>query len=172
MSQTPPMPPFVDPRLFADHVGRVLPEWIDVNGHMNLAYYLLAFDQGTDSFLNHLGIGAAYTRETGFGFFVLETHLTYARELLVGDPFRVATQVLAVDAKRLHYFHTMYHAEEGSLVATNELMALHVDLGVRRSSPWPEKAAKALAGIAERHRDVPHPPQAGRAIAMERRRAA
>ncbi|MCC7271979.1 MAG: thioesterase family protein [Alphaproteobacteria bacterium] len=164
-------PPF-DPRLFAVHTGRVLPEWIDVNRHMNLAYYLLAFDHGTDAFLNHHGIGSAYTLATGGGFFVLETHLTYEREMLEGEEFRIVTQILGFDAKRLHFFHAMHHAEKGFLAATNELMALHVDLAARRSAPWPETATASLAPMAELHGRVPRPPQAGRSITMERRRAA
>lgn len=161
-----------DERLFAEHSGRVKPEWIDVNGHMNLAYYLLAFDQATDTLLHHHGIGSTYTRSTNCGFFVLETHLTYEQELLEGEPFRIHTQVLGLDAKRLHYFHAMFHAEKGFLAATNEIMAVHVDLSVRRSAAWPPSAFASLTAMAGAHRDVPRPPQAGRAIGMERRRAA
>lgn len=160
-----------DERLFAEHSGRVKPEWIDVNGHMNLAYYLLAFDQGTDTLLHHHGIGSTYTRSTNCGFFVLETHLTYERELVEGEPFRISTQILGLDAKRLHYFHVMHHAEQGFLAATNEIMAVHVDLAVRRSAPWPAAAFASLTAMADAHRRLPRPPQAGRAIAMERRRA-
>jgi len=161
-----------DERLFAEHSGRVKPEWIDVNGHMNLAYYLLAFDQGTDTLLHHHGIGSTYTRSSNCGFFVLETHLTYEQELLEGEPFRLHTQILGLDAKRVHYFHAMHHAETGFLAATNEIMAVHVDLAVRRSAPWPEAAFRSLTAMAEAHRAVPRPPQAGRSIGMERRRAA
>ena len=163
---------FIHPSLFADHTGRVKPEWIDVNGHMNLAYYLLAFDQGTDTLLHRHGIGSTYTRTTNCGFFVLETHLTYDRELLEGEPFRISTQILGLDPKRLHYFHAMYHAEKGFLAATNEIMAVHVDLAVRRAAPWPEAAYASLAAMAEAHAAVARPPQAGRSIGMERRRAA
>src|SRR5690242_16223579 len=102
-------------------------EWIDYNGHMNVAYYLLAFDRGTDGLLDHLGLGGRYRAATNHSIYVLEAHLTYEREVKEGDPIRIATQLLDADGKRLHVFHRMFHETAGYLAATNELMALHVD---------------------------------------------
>ena len=162
----------IDPRLFADLTGHVLPEWIDLNGHMNLAYYLLAFDKGTDALFARHDIGWDYTQRAHCGLFVLETHLTYEQELREGEPYRIASHILGVDAKRLHFFHYMHHAETGVLAATNDSIGVHVDLSTRRSTPWPDVAMASLTAMAAAHAAVPRPPQAGRAIGMDRKRAA
>ena len=88
--------------------GEVLPEWIDYNGHMNLAYYTVLFDQATDLLFDVLGLGLDYRRDRKLGTFVAETHNLYERELLVGAGVRVATQIIAIDAKRMHIGHEMY----------------------------------------------------------------
>ncbi|NKB48942.1 MAG: thioesterase-like protein [Alphaproteobacteria bacterium] len=150
------------------HHETVDPAWIDYNGHMNLAYYVLAFDHATDAFFDHIGIGAAYLKAHNCSTFTLEAHVTYDRELMAGDPMRFETQLLDHDAKRLHYMHLMYHAQEGYLASTNELISLHVDMTQRRSSPMPQSVAATLDQIAASHRALPRPAQAGRVISLGR----
>ncbi|MBP2229125.1 acyl-CoA thioester hydrolase [Azospirillum agricola] len=146
------------------HRATVRPEWIDYNGHMNVAYYLLAFDQATDAALDRLGLGKAYVERDERSLFVVDAHLTYAREVTEGAPLRFATYVLGADGKRLHLFHQMHHAEQGWLAATAEFMLLHVDLEQRRTCPFPEAVAAALAAQAAAHAVLPRPSQAGRAV--------
>ena len=90
--------------------AEVLPEWIDANGHMNLAYYVVLFDQATDLLYDALDIGQAYRDATGNSTFTAETHTLYEREVRVGERVRVVPHLLGADAKRLHYFHEMFHA--------------------------------------------------------------
>ena len=152
------------------HEERVQAEWIDANGHMNLAYYVLAFDHATDAVFDRLGIGNAYRRDTGHAIFVLETHVTYERELRQGDPMRFTSQLVDLDEKKLHLFHAMYHAEAGFLAATNEILGLHVDLAARRSRPFAEPALSRLKALAAHHRRLPRPEQVGRSISLARKR--
>jgi acyl-CoA thioester hydrolase len=147
----------------------VEPEWIDYNGHMNMAYYNLAFDRALDHVYDRLGIGVEYVRTQGGSCFTAEIHVNYLRELLQGDPIRVTFQLLDCDAKRLHFFESMYHATEGYLAATSEQLALHVDMTSRRASPLPEGVQKALAELMTAHAQLPRPPQAGRSIGIKRR---
>jgi len=147
----------------------VLPEWIDYNGHMNLAYYVLAFDKGSDVLLDHLGLGAAYRRETNHSLYVLEAHLTYDQEVKLGDPLLIETQLVDADAKRLHIFHRMRHADQGFLAATTELMALHVDLAGPQAAPFPASAQAGVGALLAEHRRLPPPPQLGRSISIKRR---
>jgi len=77
------------PALFDQYEGDVLPEWIDANGHMNLAYYVVLFDYATDALFEAIGIGREYKAATNHGTFVAETHNLYERELLVGERVRV-----------------------------------------------------------------------------------
>jgi acyl-CoA thioester hydrolase len=88
-----------------EHRDTVRPEWIDSNGHMNLACYVVAFDHATDKLYAALEIGDAYREATGLSCFTAETHTLYERELMLGEALLVRTVLLGVDAKRLHYFH-------------------------------------------------------------------
>lgn len=160
-------PPNV-PAPLALHRERVQPEWIDYNGHMNLAYYMLAFDHATDAFFDYIGLGEAYLKARNASTFTLEGHITYDRELMDGSPMRFETQLLAHDAKRLHYIHFMYHADEGYLASTNELISLHVDMTERRSAPMPDSVIARLDAVAATHDKLPHPEQAGRVISIVR----
>lgn len=139
-------------------------EWIDYNGHMNVAYYLLAFDHATDAVLDRFGIGKSYAQAENRSVFVVDAHLTYSREVTEGAPLRFVSRLLGADAKRLHLFHEMRHDAEGWLVATAEFMLLHVDLAERRSCAFPPEVAGALEAQAARHAADPWPPQAGRAV--------
>ena len=127
-----------------------------------------AFDHATDAFFDYIGLGEAYLEDNNCSTFTLEAHVTYDRELMAGDPMRFETQLLDHDAKRLHYMHTMYHAEEGYLASTNELISLHVDMTQRRSAPMPQAVLDRLDEVAVAHRALAEPPQAGRVISLAR----
>ncbi len=146
--------------------GEVLPEWIDYNGHMNLAYYTVLFDGSTDLLFDVLGLGLDYRQTTHLGTFVAETHNLYERELLVGAQVRVTTQILALDDKRLHLAHEMFALDGGHRAATQELMFLHVDLVARRVSPFPPDLHQRIAAAAAAHATLPRPSWVGRRITM------
>lgn len=142
--------------------GRVLSEWIDVNGHMNVAYYVLAFDLGVDALWSRFGITDAHIRENLSSTFAVESHVTWRRELHEDEPYVVTAQILAFDEKRIHQFQRMYHADDGYLAATAEWMNLHVDLNTRRVAPWPEAILDGIRDVAESQGDWPYPEEAGR----------
>jgi acyl-CoA thioester hydrolase len=142
--------------------GIVKPEWIDYNGHMNVAYYVLAFDHAVDELWAHIGITNDYIRDTRGSTFAVECHITYQRELLPDAPYFVTAQLLGYDSKRIHQFQRMYHAEEGFLAATAEWMNLHVDLEARKVTPWPDAVIGNLGTIARRQAGCAYPDEAGR----------
>jgi acyl-CoA thioester hydrolase len=148
------------------HRGNIRPEWIDYNGHMNVAYYVLVFDRGTDALLDHLGMDTAYRARTGYSTYVLESHVTYERELKEGDAYRVTSQLLDFDAKRLHYFERLYQEPEGILAATTEIMLMHMDMATVRSTPMSESVRDRVASLMEAHIHLPRPTQAGRVIGI------
>jgi len=131
-----------------------------------VGYYLVVFDLATDEFLAWVGLDAAHRARHGVTTFCLEAHLTFHREVRVGDPLRFTTQLLAHDEKRIHYFHAMYHAGNGYLAATNELMSLHVSEATRRSAPMAAAVLERLARIRAAHGALPRPPQVGRVIGL------
>lgn len=148
------------------HTAVVLPEYIDHNGHMNVAYYVLTFDHATDAFFDHVGLGAGYRERTNCTTFAVEGHITYDREVKLDDPLRFTTQLLGFDQKRIHYFHHMFHAEKGFLASTTELMSLHVDSIKRRTTPFSQDIIDALAKVWDVHSLLPRPLQAGRSISL------
>ena len=141
-------------------------EWIDNNRHMNMGYYVVVFDLATDEFMRWVGLGAEHRRTHRVTTFCLEAHVTYQREVRDGDPLRFTTQLLAYDAKRLHYLHAMYHATDGYLAATNELMSLHVSLDTRRGAAMAPEVLARLAAIQAAHDALPQPPQVGRVMGL------
>lgn len=147
--------------------GHVLPEWIDINDHMNVAYYLLAFDQAVDDLWHIFGLTEAYIREHSSSTIAVESHVTWQREIVEGAPFVITTQILACDAKRIHQFQRMYHAEDGFLAATCEWMNLHFDTGSRRVAPWPEEIRARIMEFAENQGDPPWPDEAGRRMGVK-----
>jgi len=156
---------------FAGYQDVVQPEWIDENGHLNMGYYVVVFDRATDAFLDHIGLTREYKADHEVTTFSLESHVTYLRELHEGDPLRFETQLLAFDAKRIHYFHRMLHAEQRFLAATNELMSLHVSQATRRAAPLADSIRERLTRLLALHASLPRPAQAGRRIGLEAGRA-
>lgn len=151
------------------HQGKIKRDWIDYNGHMNVAYYVLVFDNATDALLDYLGMDEDYRKKTGFTTYVLEAHVTYDRELKENDPVRVETQLLDFDPKRLHYFSQMYHGSEGFLAATTEIMLMHIDSRGPKAAAMPGEVLERVEAVMVAHRKLPRPPQAGRVIAIRRR---
>ena len=143
-------------------------EWIDHNGHMNMGYYVVVFDLATDEFMRWIGLDADHRRLHRVTTFCLEAHVTYQREVREGDPLRFTTQLLAYDEKRMHYVHAMYHAVDGYLAATNELMSLHVALETRRAAAMAPHVLARLAAVQAAHATLPRPPQVGRVMALVR----
>lgn len=139
---------------------RVRPEWVDHYGHMNLAYYLVAFDLATDRLWPALNLGASF-RARGLGTFAVESWQGYVREVVLDSPLCADSAVLAFDAKRLLIRHRLHHAEEGWLSAENEVLYLCVDLATRRVAAWPEDVLAEFT--AHRTDDVP------RRLALTRR---
>ena len=151
---------------FTVHTATVRPEWIDDNGHMNLAYYVVVFDHATDALWSAIGLDEDYKTRTGHGTFAVECHILYRAELLLGDHVRVATQMLATDPKRIHLLHEMRRIDTGAVVAQQELMLLHVDLATRRVAPFLPESAARVAAAAAAHAGLPRPDWVGRRVAM------
>jgi acyl-CoA thioester hydrolase len=163
------MPPLVTAAPLDIHRSVVRPEWVDWNGHMNVAYYVTAFDQASGAFMRNMGLGRNYVNNKLGMTFVLEMHITYDRELREGAPMLFKTQLLDCDAKRVHLFHEMYHADEGYLAATNEAVVMNIDYATRKSGPFPEQAAERLAKVWAEHRKLPRPPKAGRLMGLKKK---
>lgn len=148
----------------------VLPEWIDANGHMNIAYYVAAFDHAFEKVYEQFGFTPEVMEARKTSSFTSELHVTYQRELMVGDPIRVTTQILGFDAKRCHFVQCMYHARDGYLAATLEWLLLYIDMTTRRVTTMPEALQRHLARVVAAHKAIPLPPEVGRRISLDAKR--
>ena len=138
----------------------VEPDWVDYNGHMTEAAYLTAAGWASDALFRYIGDDEAY-RAAGHSFYTVETHITYLLEVGVHEPIVFTTQLLGVDAKRVHLLHTMSHGDTAATLCTVEQMLVHVDMRAGRSVAILPVVADALAAIAHAHAALPIPPQAG-----------
>lgn len=143
---------------------RVRPEWIDYNGHMNVAWYVAAFDAAGEAFLEQVGLGPTYRREADASVFSVEAHVTYQREAHEGDILEFRTKLIGFDEKRLHYIQSMYRVADGALAATAEWVVVHVDMKTRKSAPMPGSVLDRLRDLQRRQASLPVPREAGRAI--------
>jgi len=161
------MPSF-DPDDFPSVIyrDRVRDEWIDYNEHMSEPYYVLVFGFATDALYDRVGFDAAWRAREGSSAYTVEAHVRYLHEIGGGEPLAVATEVLAVDAKRLRFFHTMRRGDGGAVLATEELLVLHVDTVAGGVAPFPAPIQARLAALAKRQRKLGWPAAAGRAISL------
>lgn len=158
-------------RISAPFVSTAIPieaGWLDGNGHVNMAYYLVVSERGLDEAWSAMGIGWEYARETGLSTFAAETHIRYLRELLAGSAVVVTFQVLEVDEKRLRGVSEIRTAGDGEVAATIEQVWLHVDLATRRVAAWPAPVRERVEAWRAAHAALPVPVWAGRGIAMRR----
>jgi acyl-CoA thioester hydrolase len=154
------------PAPFLSSVMQVEPQWIDYNGHLNMAYYNVMFDRAIDELWLNLGIGPGYMKERNGSTFTAECHVRYLREIHLGDPVQVSILLVAADEKRLHTFEELRHATEGWLSATSENMTIHIDMNARKTAPFPSDIRARIAALANAHSAVPRPEGIGRKIAM------
>jgi acyl-CoA thioester hydrolase len=154
------------PAPFLSSVMQIEPQWIDYNGHLNMAYYNVLFDRAIDELWLVLGIGPSYKKSRNGSTFTAECHVRYLREIHLGQPLQVSVYLIAADDKRLHTFEELRHAKEGWLSATSENMTLHIDMRERKTAPFPSDVRATIDAVARAHAMVPRPEGIGRAIAM------
>jgi acyl-CoA thioester hydrolase len=151
---------------FKSSVMQIEPQWIDYNGHLNMAYYNVMFDRAIDELWLELGIGPPYMRERHGSTFTAECHVRYLREIHLGDPVQISVILVDADEKRLHTFEELRHATEGWLSATSENMTVHIDMAARKVAPFPADISERIRALAHAHAAIPRPNGIGRRIAM------
>ncbi len=151
---------------FLSSIMAIEPQWIDYNGHLNMAYYNVLFDRAIDELWLRLGIGPEYMNARHNSTFTAECHVRYVREIHLGDPAQVSIMLVAADDKRLHTIEELRHATEGWLSATSENMTLHMDMEARKVAPFPADISANVQALAEAHRCLVRPDGLGRSIGM------
>lgn len=142
----------------------VLEEWVDYNGHLRDAFYLLIFSYATDAFMAEIGVDPIRDQHS---LFTLECHLNYLHEVKRDALVQVRTQVIAHDRKRLHLHHSLMLADESAPVAVTEQMLLHVDLNGPRSADFNATTVHRLNSVIEQQTHLPAPSHCGRTIGLD-----
>ncbi|MFV0476043.1 MAG: thioesterase family protein [Pikeienuella sp.] len=146
-------------------------DWIDFNGHMNVAYYTLAFDRALDEFLEDwIGNGWSFVKRARFGPMALQVQICYLGELLEGERFHVDVLLLDHDEKRMHVIASMISERTGGVAATYEVVDICVDLDTRRPAPYQGWVQARLAAMKAAQADLPRPAQTGRGLGLGRRK--
>ena len=146
------------------------PAWIDYNGHLNMAFYNVLFDRGCDEAFERFGMGPNYAKERKLTAYTAEIHVRYIREIHLGDKVCSSYQIVEHDEKRIHAFQELRH-QHGWLSATSETLTLHVDRSGPKVTPFPDNVMAKIEVVAQAHKNLPYPEDAGRRIEIRRKQA-
>jgi acyl-CoA thioester hydrolase len=147
----------------------VLKDWVDYNGHLRDAFYLLIFSYATDAFMDRIGLSSDDRDASGYSLFTLEAHINYLHEVKLDEQVEVRTQIVAHDRKRVQLYHSLYKAGGSEELAASEQMLLHVDMSGPKSAPFSEQSLEALRQLTEAQSDQPAPAYVGRLIGLPQR---
>ena len=123
---------------------KIIKEWIDYNGHMNLSYYILVFDMGVEVILSKFQMGEQAAKKTKRRTMVVETHTNYIKEVKENDEVIIFLSHVDHDKKRLHYKLEMFEKSENILSATTEVLALYMNLDERKVSEFENEKIKIM----------------------------
>lgn len=149
--------------LFRTHISA---DWVDYNGHLRDAYYLLIFSQAVDALMDTLGLDANAREASGNSLFTLEVHLNYLHEVKENQAVEVRLQVLGHDQKRLHLYLSLYRDGQEDAVAVSEQMLLHVDINGPKSAPFSATTLARIEGLIVAQGEMEKPEYAGRIISL------
>lgn len=144
----------------------VLPDWLDYNDHMNVAYYIAAFDIGIDELKAVYGIDSNYIETNQRSTVALEAHITYQNEASLGEELQIGTRILDFDGKRTHLYQEMYRRDD--LLATQETLSISFDLKARKSQPFEPAIAANIEAMYQAQQALSRPDWVGRAVGIKR----
>ena len=123
---------------------KVIKEWTDYNGHLNVAFYVHIFDIAADVMLDNFNMGGIYAKKNKRTTFVAEMHTIYNQEVKLGEEVDTYVTYVDHDKKRIHYRLSMFHKEKKYLAATNEVLSLYVDLSFRKVTEFEADRSKLM----------------------------
>ena len=148
---------------------KVLKEWLDYNGHMNVAYYTLAFDKSLDIFLeDFLGIGETHAYENSQGPFVVQAHYHYLNEMKLNEKFNVRLFVVDCDKKKMHLCLEIFSQLQEKVIAVVEQVLINVNLKLRKSEQYPSWAFEKLLKLKNAHKNASLPSTFGKSIGLKK----
>jgi acyl-CoA thioester hydrolase len=132
-------------------------DWQDRNGHVNVQYYLRLYELGGYEVLGEAGLGDSYRKQTAYGLFDFEHHLSFRAELHVGDRLRTYNRILNMHQKRFHGMYFIVNDTREQLSCTIEYITACVDLQTRRTTVFPQALADGLQAVFQKHQMLSWP---------------
>ena len=123
---------------------KIIKEWTDYNGHLNVAFYVHVFDIAADVMLDNFKMGGNSAKKDKRTTFVAEMYTTYKQEVRLGEEVEIHLTYVDHDKKRIHYRLSMIHKEKKYLAATNEVLSLYVDLNQRKVIEFDQDRLKLM----------------------------
>ena len=127
-------------------------EWTDYNNHMNVAYYVLVFDESWELMLQKFKMGENSAKTTQMSTMAVESHITYNNEVKEGDEVEIILTYFDHDKKRLNYKMEMIEKSTKKLSATIEFLSLYVDLSKRKVSEFENEKIKIIDNYIEENK--------------------
>ncbi|MBZ9675906.1 thioesterase family protein [Mesorhizobium sp. ES1-1] len=158
------------PAPFVSQPMGIQKDWIDYNGHLNMAYYNVLFDRCSDEAFAAMGMGLDYVEQRRLTIYTAEVHVCYVQELHLDHKVTVSLQLIDHDEKRLRLYQEIRHVD-GWLAATSEQLALHVDMSGPKVAPFPADVLAKVEAMRAAHAGLPTPERAGRSIGIRRKPA-
>jgi acyl-CoA thioester hydrolase len=143
---------------------------LDYNGHLNVAYYGILFEDAARAIFSRIDVSQAYRERSNCALFAAEVHTVFHREVPAGESVSIYYRLLDIAGSKIHGMFFMVKPGDQILAATQEILFLHVDLARRKAAPLPELQAGRLAGLLERHRRLAEPPEKGRFVGQRKER--
>ena len=148
--------------------GPVSTEWIDYNGHMNDACYVVVFSKAIDEFMLQLGLDEDFRNQHSVSIYTIQSMVHYLQEVSEGEPLIVNVQLLESDSKKLRVFFTMLQGDSGEELAAMETLLLHMDMSTHRAAAFLPQTQDKVNSLQTAHNDLAFPVLAGRSIALRR----
>lgn len=149
--------------------NRVQPDWIDYNGHLNDAYYVVAFSKGLDGAIEAIGMDAAFREQQNVSIFTLQCMTHYFKEINQDEPFTITARLVDADHNKAHLYLQMWHAETGAEHAAFEALVLHMDMSIRRPAPWRAETQTRITQWYQTDQQQPQPDKMGAHIGIRHR---
>ena len=124
-------------------------EWVDYNDHMNMAYYVLIFDQALEVALEKFKMGESAAKDLNRSTMVVETNTKYLSEVKQGEEIDINMTYFDHDKKRLHIKMEMIEKSEKKISANMEWISLYIDLNQRKVTEFEEEKLKLMDKFIE-----------------------
>ena len=133
---------------------KILSKWVDYNNHLNMAYYILIFDEAWEIMLGKIKMGAHSAKTSKRSTMVVETHTQYINEVKENEEVDIILTFFDHDKKRIHFKMEMIEKNSRKLSATLESLSLYIDLDKRKVTEFEDDKVKLMDNFIEENKSI------------------